>query len=78
MEAIEVMIEALEGEESRKLIRLGMMLGQHRIPGMEKSFRTRFRPRASTCLRRLWYELSLGDTHSRTPLYQLVMKSRVF
>ena len=26
MEAIEAMIEALEGEESRKLIRLGMML----------------------------------------------------
>jgi hypothetical protein len=63
MEAIEVMIEALQGEESRKLIRLGMMLGQHRIPGMEKSFRTRFRPRASICLRRLCYELSLGDPH---------------
>jgi hypothetical protein len=63
MEAIEVMIEALQGKESRKLIRLGMMLGQHRIPGMEKSFRTRFRPRASTCLRRRCYELSLGDPH---------------
>ena len=38
MEAIEAMIEALEGEESRKLIRLGMMLGQHRILGMGNVF----------------------------------------
>ena len=65
MEAIEAMIEALEGEESRKLIRLGMMLGQHRILGMGNVFEPAFGQR---CLRRLWYELSLGDTYSRTLL----------
>ena len=42
MEAIEAMIEALEGEESRKLIRLGMMLGQHRILGMGNVFEPAF------------------------------------
>lgn len=65
MGAIEVMIEALQGKYSPKLIRLELMTSQHRIPGMGKSFRTRFRPRASTCLRRLGYVLSLGDRMPR-------------